>query len=46
VTPTLQPMCVSAAPDREGCLVLLDNCLVAVLVRLSEWHGEAAGSWF
>jgi hypothetical protein len=39
-------MCVSAGPDHEGCLVLVDDCLVAVLVRLSDWHGDAAGSWF
>jgi hypothetical protein len=46
VTITLQMMCVSAGPDQEGCLVLHDDCLVAVLVRLSVWHGEAAGGWF
>ena len=42
----LQRMCVSAGPDQEGCLVLVDDCLVAVLVRLSDWHGDAAGTWF
>jgi len=46
VTVTLQRMCVSAWYDQEGCLVLDGDCLVAVLVRLSQSHGEAAGSWF
>jgi hypothetical protein len=46
VTLTVQKMCVAASPDRDGCLVLHDNCLVAVLVCLSAAHGAAAGCWF
>jgi hypothetical protein len=46
VTLTLQMMCVAAAPDQDGCLVLHDDCLVAVLVRLSATHGASAGNWF
>jgi hypothetical protein len=33
-------------PDQDGCLILHDDCLVAVLVCLSDAHGAEAGSWF
>jgi hypothetical protein len=46
VTLTVQMMCVAASPDQDGCLILDDGCLVAVLVCLSEAHGAAAGRWF
>jgi hypothetical protein len=35
-----------AAGDADGLLVFSDAGLVAVLVRLSELHEEAAGQWF
>jgi hypothetical protein len=41
----LQPTRV-AAIDAEGLLVFSDLGLVALLVRLSELHGEDAGRWF
>lgn len=41
----LQPTRV-AAVDAEGFLVFSDQGLVAVLVQLSDMHGEAAGQWF
>ena len=36
----------TGGPDEEGCLVFVDGKLVAVLVRLSTEHGDAAGRWF
>jgi hypothetical protein len=41
----LQPIRV-AALDGDGLLVSSDLGLVAVLVRLSELHGQQAGEWF
>jgi hypothetical protein len=42
-----QPVRVdTSAKDEEGCLVFADGRLVAVLVRLSDEHGEMAGRWF
>jgi hypothetical protein len=35
-----------AADDADGLLVFSDAGLVAVLVRLSELHEQAAGQWF
>ena len=46
MTLTLQPICVSTARGQDSFLVLEDECLVAVLVRLSAQYGEDAGSWF
>jgi hypothetical protein len=46
MTLTLQPVCVSTARGQDSFLVLEDDCLVAVLVRLSAEYGEDAGSWF
>jgi hypothetical protein len=47
VTLTLQPVRVATGgPDEEGCLVFAEGRLVAVLVRLSDEHGERAGHWF
>jgi hypothetical protein len=43
---TLEPVRVAAGEDNEGLLVFLDGSLVAILVRLSDLHGEAAGAWF
>jgi hypothetical protein len=46
---TLQPVRVeTGGPDEEGRLVLADDKLVAVLVRLSEAQDDAnlAGQWF
>lgn len=42
-----QPVRVkTGSRDAEGQLVFTDGLLVAVLVRLSEDHGEEAGLWF
>jgi hypothetical protein len=43
---TLQPVLVESGEEGDGCLVFRDGRLVAVLVRLSELHGEQAGCWF
>jgi hypothetical protein len=43
---TLEPVPVeTGGPDEEGSLAFVDGRLAAVLVRLSEQHGERAGSW-
>lgn len=43
----LQPVQVATgSSDTESCLVFSDGFLVAVLVRLSDDHGDAAGAWF
>ncbi|HEX8417391.1 MAG TPA: hypothetical protein VF641_07275 [Methylobacterium sp.] len=43
----LQPVRVSTdSDDGDGHLVFENDGLVAVLVHLSEAHGEAAGMWF
>ncbi len=44
---TTQPIRVatSRAGD-EGCLVLADDVLVALLVLLSDEYGEEAGRWY
>jgi hypothetical protein len=47
VTLTLQPVRVATGGEgEEGRLVFAGDRLVAVLVRLSEQHGEQAGCWF
>ena len=46
MTLTLQPICVSTARGQDSFLVLDDDCLVAVLVRLSAQYGEDVGKWF
>ena len=44
---TFKPVNIATgSTDKEGCLVFKDDCLVAVLVRLSALHGEAEGGWF
>ena len=43
---TLQPVRVGTDYDEDGCLVFADDRLVAVLVRLSEHHGDVAGQWY
>lgn len=43
----LQPVYVATGSgDTESLLVFADDFLVAVLVRLSDDHQEAAGMWF
>jgi hypothetical protein len=43
----VQPMRVdTGGNDEEGLLVLADERLVAVLVRLSDQHDDKAGQWF
>ncbi len=46
MTLRLEPICVVTAPGQDSFLVLDDDCLVAVLVRLSAEYGEDAGNWF
>jgi hypothetical protein len=46
VNVTLQPVRIGNDYDEDGCLVFADNRLAAVLVRLSQYHGELAGQWF
>lgn len=41
-----QPVLVAAGEGGEGRLVFCDDHLVAVLVRLSTLHADAAGRWF
>jgi hypothetical protein len=44
---TRQSIPISAGGgDEEGCLVLQDGRLVAVLVKLSALHGDLAGRWY
>ena len=45
MTLRLQPTRL-AAQDADGLLVFSEAGLVAVLVRLSELHEDAAGQWF
>ncbi len=46
MTLRLEPICVVTAPGQDSFLVLDDDWLVAVLVRLSAEYGEDAGNWF
>jgi hypothetical protein len=44
---TTQPVQVATSKDGdEGCLVLADDVLVAVLVLLSDQYGPEAGRWY
>ena len=44
---TLQSVRVdTGSEDEDGVLVFADGRLVAVLVRLSDGHGDKAGQWF
>ena len=43
---SLQPVRIGTGYDEDGLLVLADDYLVAVLVRLTDRHGEEAGKWF
>lgn len=44
---TLQPARVRTGnEDEQGLLVFVDGALAAVLVCLSDAHGEEAGLWF
>jgi hypothetical protein len=42
----LQPVMVDAGEEGEGCLVFAEGWLVAVLVRLSDSHGDIGDRWF
>lgn len=46
MTLTLQRVLVPTGEGGEGCLVFYERWLVAVLVCLSDLHGEHAGWWF
>ncbi|WP_264049991.1 hypothetical protein [Methylobacterium flocculans] len=47
MTLRLQPIRVrTASDDEDGQLVLVDEALVAVLVRLAPDHGAMAGHWY
>ncbi|OAS26456.1 hypothetical protein [Methylobacterium platani] len=44
---TLQPVRVrTGSEDEQGLLVFADGALAAVLVCLSDTHGDDAGLWF
>jgi hypothetical protein len=44
---TEQPVQVAVGgDDEEGCLIFVDDRLVAVLVRLSRLHEGLAGRWY
>ena len=46
MTFTLQPMRVATGFDEEGMMVLDEQRLVAVLVRLSDENEVAPGQWY
>ena len=46
MTLTLQPIRVATGFDEEGMMVLDDERLVAVLVRLSDENEVAPGQWY
>ena len=47
MTLTLEPVHIqTGSSDEEGRLVFADGRLVAVLVRLSDQHGDVAGHWY
>jgi hypothetical protein len=46
MTLTLQPMRVATGFDEEGMMVLNEQRLVAVLVRLSDDNEVAPGQWY
>jgi hypothetical protein len=46
MTLSLQPMRVATGFDEEGMLVLDEERLVAVLVRLSDENEVAPGQWY
>jgi hypothetical protein len=46
MTLTLQPICVATGFDEEGMMVLNEQQLVAVLVRLSDKNEVAPGQWY
>jgi hypothetical protein len=43
---TTMPVRVATGHDEEGCLVFVDDRLIAVLVVLSDQQEEVAGHWF
>ncbi len=46
MTLTLQPMRVATGFDEEGMMILDEQRLVAVLVRLSDENEVAPGQWY
>jgi hypothetical protein len=47
MTVTLQPVRIeTGSDDEDGRLVFADGLLVAVLVRLSDQHGDMTGQWY
>jgi hypothetical protein len=44
---TFRPVRIATgSEDEDGCLVFNEDQLIAVLVRLSDLHGDAEGKWF
>ena len=44
---TFRPIRIATgSEDEDGCLVFNEDHLIAVLVRLSDLHGDAEGKWF
>jgi len=43
---TFAPIKVRVAGQAEGQLALVDDALVAVLVKLDDSHGELSGRWY
>ena len=43
---TFAPIKVRVAGQAEGQLALVDDTLVAVLVKLDDSHGELSGRWY
>ena len=44
---TFEPVLIdTGSADEEGKLVFIDNRLAAILVKLSELHGEDEGVWY
>jgi hypothetical protein len=46
VTVSFEPISLHNVEDGEGGLLLLGGALVAIVVRLSQLHGEEANKWF
>ncbi len=42
----LQPVRVATGAEEDGLLVFEEDRLVAVLVQLSDEHGDLAGQWY
>jgi hypothetical protein len=46
MTPRFERVELRASRDHEGVILFDGDVLVAILAKLSEDHGEAAGRWF